>query len=76
VLAGSVEETSAAGFVVGFTAAAVAGLVCLRGFVAFAPDRKVSEIFDCDEERASAGAMVFVLVRHGAKEMLPERCVR
>lgn len=48
-----------AGFVTGFTAAATGdGLVCLRGFVFFVPDRKVSEIFDWDDERAAVGAIV------------------
>jgi len=43
--AGRVEV--GASFVTGFTtAAAAAGFVCLRGFVFFAPDRNVFEIFD------------------------------
>ena len=50
-----------ASFVTGFpTAAAAAGFVCLRGFVFFALDRNVSEIFDWEEERATVGAIVFL----------------
>ena len=51
------------GFVMGLTAATEAveaGLVCLRGFVALDPERTVSEIFDCEFERATVGAMACV----------------
>jgi len=51
------------GFVMGLTAATEAveaGLVCLRGFVALDPERNVSEIFDCEFERATVGAMACV----------------
>ena len=51
------------GFVMGFTAAmeaTEAGLVCLRGFVALDPGRNVFEIFDCEFERATVGAMACV----------------
>jgi hypothetical protein len=31
--------------------------VCLRGFVTFALERNVSEIFDCEFERETVGGM-------------------
>lgn len=40
-----------------------AGFVSLRGRVTFALERNVSEIFDCEAERAVVGAIVSCLVR-------------
>jgi hypothetical protein len=42
---------------VGFVVFWMGDFVCLRGLVGLPLERKVSEIFDCELERATAGAM-------------------
>jgi hypothetical protein len=46
-----------------FTAGLTAGFASFRGRVTFALERNVSEIFDCEAERAVVGAIVSCLVR-------------
>jgi hypothetical protein len=47
----------------GLTAGLTAGFVSLRDRVTFALERNVSEIFDCEAERAVVGAIVSCLAR-------------